>query len=150
MAKLPIPQRGQPLDLSLMYDIINSINELYSTISQKGSTYASLATSIAGVSPADVKVNNIKMITGYVEIVSQSVSPNSPLSFSYEFPGVDFKTNPIVTATIQAGSDSASGVTNANVIITNVTTSRVEGKISFGQSAQFSGAVHIIAIGQPM
>jgi hypothetical protein len=154
MAKLPIPQRGQPIDLSLMYDIINSINELYSTVSQRGSTYAKLATSMSGVSPVDLKVNNIKLVTGYTEISNQTIASNATLTFSAPFEtAADFKTPPIISATLQANSSSAASAKNATVIITNVTTSRVEGQINFGtlsQSTQFSGAVHIIAIGQPM
>jgi hypothetical protein len=43
--KLPVPQRGQPFDVSLISGIITSINELWDNLVINASNYASLATS---------------------------------------------------------------------------------------------------------
>lgn len=154
MAKLPIPQRGQPLDVSLVYDIITSINDLYTTTSQRGSTYASLATPMAGVSPADKKVNETKFVTGYIQFNQQTVTSGGTLSFSYNFPGLDFKYPPVVTATLNADVSNSPAAKKATVMLTNITTSRVEGQVNFptleNSQTSFAGGITLIAIGQPI
>ena len=42
--KLPLPQRGQPFDVSLISNIITSINDLWDSLVVNASNYASLWT----------------------------------------------------------------------------------------------------------
>lgn len=150
MAILSTPESGQPLDVSYIYEIVNAINKLAE--GQRGSTYASLGSYGTGANPEDVKINNSKIVTGYYPFSSQSITSNSSFPFSYDFPGADFQLPPIVTATLTTSSSSSSAAKVATVIITNITTSRVEGQVNFGTlsaATSFAGGVNIIAIGKP-
>lgn len=146
MARIPLPERGQPLDLSYIYQIANAVNEISNQISTSSYGYASIDTISAGrqsLSTADAKV-----VAGYIDIVNNStVSAGNERTFSYEFP-TDFKYAPIATATaINIGNTPAGK--NVSVVLKSVTTSRVEGVVRFNTAGDVSIAVNLIVVGVP-
>lgn len=146
MAKIPLPERGQPLDLSYIYQIANAVNDLSTQITTSASKYASIDTLGAGKQTA--RTSDTKFIGGYKEIVNNaSVNAGNERGFFYDFPS-DFKYAPIVTATLVNTGATAAG-TNTSVIITSVTTSRVEGVVRFNSSGDVTVAVNLIMIGIP-
>lgn len=152
MGQLSIPQTGQPIDLSVMYDIINSINELYTLNSSAASETATVST--PGTTMTDsLKVSNLKIDTGYVQFSGQTVSSGGNLPFVYIFP-YPFINPPVVTATLNATVGSSPAAKNATIVLNNITSSQVEGQINFptleSSNKSFSGGVSIIAIGKPI
>ena len=146
MAKVPLPERGQPLDATYIYQLADTINDLSTQVSSATYNYTTVDTVSAG--KQSVKTSEARMIGGYVEIANNStVSAGNEKTFSYDFPS-DFKYQPIATATLVNVGNTPAGQ-NANVILKVVTTSRVEGIVRFGASGDLSLAVNLIILGIP-
>ena len=144
--KLPVPQRGQPLDVSFVYDIVNSINELWNRVAVNVSAYASLWT-VDG--RKNVRATEIKFVTGQVTLSKTSVTANSYQDFSYNF-DIAFKYPPVVTATPISIASPSDASKNCYAIITEVTPSSIKGVVKFETAGTVSMAVNIIAVGSPV
>ena len=146
MAKLPLPERGQPLDVPYIYKLVDTVNQLSTEVSSATYNYTTVDTVSAG--KQSVKTSETRIIGGYVEVANNStVTAASEKSFSYDFPS-DFKYQPIATATpVNIGNTPAGQ--NVSVILKTVTTSKVEGIVRFGASGDLSLAVNLIIIGIP-
>jgi hypothetical protein len=146
MAKVPLPERGQPLDVTYIYQLADTINDLSTQVSSATYNYTTVDTVSAG--KQSVKTSEARMIGGYVEVANNStVSAGNEKTFSYDFPS-DFKYQPIATATpVNIGNTPAGQ--NVSVILKTVTTSRVEGIVRFGASGDLSLAVNLIILGIP-
>lgn len=146
MAKVPLPERGQPLDVTYIYQLAETINDIATQVSSATYNYTTIDTVSAG--KQNVKTSEARIIGGYVEVANNStVSAGNEKTFSYEFPS-DFKYAPIATATpINVGNTPAGQ--NVTVILKSVTTSRVEGVVRFGASGDLSLNVNIIVVGIP-
>jgi len=146
MAKIPLPERGQPLDVPYIYKLVDTVNQLSTEVSSATYNYTTVDTVSAG--KQSVKTSETRIIGGYVEVANNStVTAASEKSFSYDFPS-DFKYQPIATATpVNIGNTPAGQ--NVSVILKTVTTSKVEGIVRFGASGDLSLAVNLIIIGIP-
>ena len=144
MAKVPLPERGQPLDVSYIYQLTNTINELSTQVASATYNYTTIDTVSAG--KQSIKTSEARVIGGYVEVANNStVSAGNEKTFSYDFPS-DFKYAPIASATpVNIGNTPAGQ--NVTVTLKSVTTSRVEGIVRFGASGDLSLVVHLILIG---
>ncbi len=146
MAKIPLPERGQPLDVPYIYQLADAVNQLSTQVSSATYNYTTVDTVSAG--KQSVKTSEVRIIGGYVEVANNStVTAASERSFSYDFPS-DFKYQPIATATAVNIGNTPAGQ-NVTVILKTVTTSKVEGIVRFGASGDLSLAVNLIIIGIP-
>jgi hypothetical protein len=146
MAKVPLPERGQPLDVTYVYQLANAINDLSTQVSSATYNYTTVDTVSAG--KQSIKTSEARVIAGYVEVANNStVTASSDKTFSYDFPS-DFKYQPIATATAVNIGNTPAGQ-NVTVILKTVTTSRVEGIVRFNASGDLSLAVNLIIIGIP-
>jgi hypothetical protein len=146
MAKVPLPDRGQPLDVTYLYQIANALNDAVDTISTATYNYTTVDT--RGIGKEDVKNSNAKVYAAYKDIVTnETVSSSTTKTFSIDFAS-EFKYPPIVTATAVNTGTSTIG-NDVFAIITSVSTSRVEGIVRFNSSGNVSTSVNIIAIGLP-
>ena len=146
MAKLPLPERGQPLDLTYIYQLVDTVNDLSTQVSSATYNYTTVDTVSAG--KQSIKTSEARVVGGYVAVANNStVSAGNEKTFSYDFPS-DFKYAPIASATVVNIGNTPAGQ-NVNVILKSVTTSRVEGIVRFGSSGDLSLAVHLIIIGIP-
>ena len=146
MAKIPLPERGQPLDVPYIYKLVDTVNQLSTEVSSATYNYTTVDTVSAG--KQSVKTSETRIIGGYVEVANNStVTAASEKSFSYDFPS-DFKYQPIATATpVNIGNTPAGQ--NVSVILKTVTISKVEGTVRFNASGDLSLAVNLIIIGIP-
>lgn len=146
MALIPLPERGQPLDVNYIYQVVDAVNQLSNQISPSNSKYVTIDTPASGTQ--SVKASEARVIGGYVSVYNNaSVTAGDSKDFSYTFPS-DFKFAPIVTATpINVGNTLAGK--NMSVIIKTVTTSKVEGVVRFNQSGDLTVAVNLIVVGIP-
>jgi hypothetical protein len=146
MAKIPTPDRGQPLDVTYIYQIVEAINDLSSQISSAKYKYASIDTSEGR---QNTLLTDTKVVAGWVNVYSAvtQVAADKEETFSFSFKG-EYKYPPIVTATpvVIDGTSSGQEVT---ILITSVTTSAVNGIVKFGSSGNLALRVNIIAIGLP-
>jgi hypothetical protein len=146
MAKVPLPDRGQPLDVTYLYQIANALNDAVDTISTATYNYTTVDT--RGIGKEDVKNSNAKVYAAYKDIVTnETVSGNTTKTFSIDFAS-EFKYPPIVTATAVNTGTSTIG-NDVFAIITSISTSRVDGIVRFNSSGSVSTSVNIIAIGLP-
>lgn len=146
MAKIPLPDRGQPLDVTYIYQMANAINEVSNEISSATYNYTTVSTRDAGNQV--IQTRAARIIAGYVDIVtSESVTAGTTKPFSFSYPS-DFKYPPIATATVvnRGTSDIGDDVT---VVIRSITTSRIEGIVKFNSSGQVTTTVNITAVGIP-
>lgn len=146
MAKLPLPERGQPLDVTYIYELVKTVNDLSTEVSSAAYNFTSIDN---GPSIKEtVKTSNARVVGGYVEIFTNSiVSAGNEKSFSYSFQN-DFKFPPIVTATALNIGETPAGQ-NVTVVLQKPTTSKVDGFVRFGANGNLSLAVNLIAIGIP-
>ena len=146
MAKLPLPERGQPLDVTYIYQLADTVNNLSAQVSSSSYNYTTIDTSSAG--KQSIKTSEARVIGGIVGVADNStVSASSEKTFSYDFPS-DFKYSPIVSATVVNTGNTPAGQ-NVSVVLKKPTTSRVEGIVRFGASGDLSLSVHLIIVGIP-
>jgi hypothetical protein len=146
MAKVPLPERGQPLDVTYIYQLADALNDVSTQVSSATYNYTTVDTISAG--KQSIKTSEARVVGGYVEVANNStVSAGNEKTFSYDFPS-DFKYAPIASATAVNIGNTPAGQ-NVNVILKTVTTSRVEGIVRFGSSGDLSLAVHLIIVGIP-
>lgn len=146
MAILPVPERGQPLDVTYIYQIVKAINDLSEQVSPGTYKYVTLDTPTAG--KQSVKASEARIIGGYVQVTtSQTQTAGSSQPFSYNFSS-EFKFAPIVTATpINIGNTDAGK--DVTVTLKSISTSKVEGLVKFNAAGDTSIGVNLVIIGIP-
>ena len=146
MAIIPLPERGQPLDLTYIYQIANAINNLSTQVSSSTYKYVTIDTPSNG--KQSLNNSETRIIAAYKEVVNNTtVNAGNEKSFEY-FIEPELKYPPIVTVTPVNIGDTSAGK-NVNIILKSVTTSRIEGVVRFNSSGDASVAVNIIMIGVP-
>jgi hypothetical protein len=148
MARIPTPDRGQPLDVTYVYQIVEAINELSSQISSARYKYASIDTS-DGKNESTL-LTETKVVAGE-RVIYSNLTPvtadSPPKTFSYTFNG-EFRYPPIVTATPVLLEGTAAGI-DVSVVIQSITNGSVSGFVKFNTGGSVALKVHIIAVGIP-
>lgn len=146
MAILPLPERGQPLDVTYLYQIVKALNDLSTQTSTSVYKYVTVDTPNAG--KQSVKTSEARIIGGYVQVTSSSSqTAGSSQPFSYNFPS-EFKFAPVVTATpINIGNTDAGK--DVTVTLTSITTSGIAGTVKFNIGGDTSVGVNLIIVGIP-
>jgi hypothetical protein len=149
MANIPLPERGQPVDLTYIYAIAEAVNRLSENAVYSANKFLSVDTPGAGVGRQDLKITESRVVGAYEE-VSNSASnlQGSETTFFHNFEGAGFKYPPIVTATpVNIGGTEAGR--NVSIVLTAISSSRVDGVVKFGTSGVSTVGVSMIAIGVP-
>jgi hypothetical protein len=148
MSRVPLPERGQPLDLSYIYQLANAVNELATQLSPTAGRYTSVDTVSAGIQ--NLRTSDARVVALYERVANSSTtSPDGEGSFSFTFS--DFQFAPVVTATpiLTDESNTESGK-NITVVLTRITTNRVDGIVRFNSEGVASVGVNMIAVGVPV
>lgn len=148
MAQIPLPERGQPLDVNYIYSIANALNEVTKQVSPSSSKYVTIDT--PGDGPRSVKSSDARIIATEKVVVGSITSKNvgDEETFEYVFPA-EFKFKPIAVATpVNTGQTNAGE--NVTVVLTSVGTSRVEGLVRFNETGNLAVSVNILVIGIPL
>lgn len=148
MSRVPLPERGQPLDLSYIYQLASTVNDLAVQLSPTTARYTNIDTASAGNQA--VRTSDSRVVGGYLTVTnSTATSPDEEASFSYTYS--DFAYAPIVTATpILIGDAATDAGKDVTVVLTKVTTNRVEGIVRFNTIGSASVGINIIAVGIPV
>ena len=146
MAKVPLPERGQPIDVNYIYQLSNALNDLSDDVSSATYNYTSVRTASAGVQ--NIKTSESRIVASYELVANQAtVTQESTKEFSVEFDS-SFKYPPIVTATpVNTGTSEAGD--DVSVVLTNIAREKVTGVVKFNQGGTVSVVVNVIAIGIP-
>ena len=140
--KIPLPERGQPIDLAYLYQIANAINDLNNQITTSNTT----SVINNGINlREDVSTNNLRFFATTKNIQVGNVSAGSSESWSADF-SPDFLYVPVVTATVQNNTSSTAG-DNITLVLKNITTSRVDGNVRYNAGGSIDININVIAIG---
>lgn len=141
MARVPVPQQGQPIDLSYIATLANAINQL----SEEGAALAQgnnfIVKGRANETPSSYKLYGAQIIAQ--EIILQGGSTDTVESI-VSFSPYNFSSPPIVTATLVNTSDPES-----NVSLKNITSGSATIIVKFTASENNSASVSIMAVGLP-
>jgi len=145
MSRLPLPERGQPLDVSYIYTLAESINTLYDQVSPNTNRFITIRT------PSDGENSSLssgaKIDGAYVEaFTGDVVQANAEVPFELNLTGYKFV--PVVTATPYNVGDSEAG-NNVSVILTSVTKTKVLGFVRANVGGRVAVGVNIIVVGIP-
>jgi hypothetical protein len=149
MAKVPLPDRGQPLDVTYLYRIASAVNDLSDTISTATYNYTTINTK--GVGTNTVKNSDAKIYATYEDVVTgETVSSNTTKGWTINFDS-PFQYPPLVTATVVNTTTGPAAPIGNDVIITvtNVTAESASGVIRFNSSGNITVSINLIAIGLP-
>jgi hypothetical protein len=146
MAQIPLPERGQPIDLTYIYQIADAVNTLSNQVAPSTNKYVTVETPLDG--KQSVLSSGVKMNAAYIEVYNNSsVLAGSEQPFSYPYPA-EYKFAPVATATpVNVGGTTAGK--DITVILKSVTTSRVDGIVKFNASGDVTVGVNLIIIGIP-
>lgn len=146
MARVPLPERGQPLDVAYIYSLASAINDLAVQVSDNATNYSTIYTTTMG--NQNFKTSELKFITATEQVVSgESVIADTTKDLSYNFP-TDYKHIPVVTVSpVNVGKNNYGN--NVIVSIKEVTTSRVDYTVRFNVTGSVSLSVNIVAVGIP-
>lgn len=145
MAIIPLPERGQPLDLAYVYSLANAVNDLSAQISPSSSKYMTIDTIVG---KQTLRTSDAKVIGGLITVTNNSiVTAGNEKTFIYDFPA-DFKYAPIATATVVNVGDTPAGK-DVSVVLTSITNAGIKGLVRFGTSGEVSVSVNLIAVGIP-
>ena len=137
MAAISLPERGQPLDVSYIYDMASQINNLTNAVTIR-------STSSSRINENSDTTSNLKFYAATKTLSTTNASGNTTESFFFTYP--EFKFAPVATITVINNSGSTSG-DNITHVLRSVTTTRAEGIVRFGTSGAVNLSVSIIVIG---
>ena len=140
MAKVPLPERGQPLDVTYIYQLAEAVNDISTQVSSATYNYTT-------VGSENVKTSEARMVGAYKEVYNNATVTAGQEKEDY-INYSNFKYAPIVTATVSNISGTSAG-SDTTVILKSVTTDRVDFVVKFNTSGIASVGVNIIAIGIP-
>jgi hypothetical protein len=150
MARIPLPERGQPIDVSYIYQITNAVNQLSDQVNSAGFNYTTIE--VPGVGKQNIKTSESRIIAATISVsnnVQQDVG--SVREFTYAYNG-NFKYPPVATATIvnnnAVGSTGNAG-DNAIVTLTDINTNSLSGLVRFNTGGNVTTSVNLIIVGIP-
>lgn len=147
MARIPLPNRGQPLDANYIYEIARALNEL----SEEGSALAQGNNFFflgKDATPRSSKIYGAQVYASVKTLSSQNVNVSETYSITFDFqPG--FAYPPVVQATIE-NTGETNTVADATINIQNVTTTSATAVVKFATGGSSSINVHLTAIGLPI
>lgn len=138
---IPAPERGQPIDTSLIYQIVEAVNSLTESTTPATKKYVTVRDDNRKASEARFLAKTVNVAPG----IDVKAGETKPFTLSF---GNDFKTPPVVTATIENVTETLAGK-NSIVILSSVTATGVTGFVRFNENGTANIVVHIIAIGIP-
>jgi hypothetical protein len=151
MPQLPIPQRGQPLDVAYINSIVTTINDLVKQVSptssnitkieRVGETPNSVPTSQASIFGVVKNIANSATVTAVGATVTAGEEKPFDINYSFKYP-------PIVVATPWNKGNTDSGK-NVSVFINNVTTSKATLVAKFSAGGSATVDVNVLIIGIP-
>lgn len=146
MAKIPLPDRGQPLDVTYMYQLANAVNDIADSVSTATTKYATIDTRQVG--KQTFKIPDIRLYAGYVDVSNtEQVTATQVIEKSVDF-GVSFTYPPIVIATIVNNNTQNAG-NSATVVVSSTSTTAVSFRVRFDAAGEATVGVNFIAIGVP-
>lgn len=143
MSIIPLPERGQPLDVTYIYQLASAVNQLATSTP---ATEKRVHINIGG-SVDNKNINEVRVVASEVTIAKQTTTAGEEFTFPIPYP-FEFRHRPIITATPVNVRNTPAGK-NVTVVLNDITPSSAQGTVRFGTSGDLSIAVHILIVGIP-
>jgi len=141
MAAIPLPERGQPLDVNFLYEIANQINTLNNAVSQNINS----SSQVKDVS--NRPTSSINIYAQEVPVPDGNRTAGSTYDVTVTF-GVKFQYPPVVLATVLTRDQSAASK-NVILYVKDVVTSTCTVGVRYNEAGQSSISINVLAIGIP-
>lgn len=145
MARIPTPDRGQPIDVPYIFRLATAVNDLADQIDESSERLTSIFTRES--QRQDLRTSDTRFFASFQDLYSQqSVNAGETKEFVFQIDG--FKFPPIATVSpINTGTSVTSN--DVFAVITSITNSEIRGFVRFNSSGIVSVSVNLIAIGVP-
>jgi hypothetical protein len=140
MAKIPLPERGQPIDVGYIGQIANAVNQISDSITPTGYNFST-------ISGKNVKTGDLRIIATSVDVPGTSQTADKVATFDFSY-NLNFQSTPIVTATIYNTGRTDAGDA-ATVVLTDVNANSLSGLVRFQKTGDVTAKVNLIIIGIP-
>lgn len=142
MPQIPLPERGQPLDVAFLYEIARSINDLNNTVAANLNSSSKIReVSNRPTSGLNVYAQEISSFTPGAKTAGAVETTTVIFGVSFQYPPVVFAT-PIV-------KDASPASQNTTVYVRDITTTQCTIGLRYGTSGQADVDVNVFAIGIP-
>jgi hypothetical protein len=146
MAIIPLPERGQPLDLTYIYQIANAINNISTQVYSSSYKYVTIDTPDTG--KQSLNSSDTRTIAATQNVANNTtVTATTEVSFSFQI-DPPLKHPPVATATLQNFGGTSAGK-DATILLTSVERNVVSGIVKFNSNGDASVNVHAVIIGIP-
>ena len=146
MSQIPLPERGQPIDVTYIYQLADAINNLSAQITPSTNKYVTIDTPLDG--KQSVLSSGVKMNAAYVQVYNNAtVLAGQEQEFTYFYPS-EYKFAPVATAT-PVNVDGTSAGKDVSVILKSVSTASVNGIVKFNTNGDLTIGVNLIIVGIP-
>ena len=144
--RIPLPQRGQPIDVTYLNSLATAVNDLANQVNASTYNYTTIDTVEAG--RQSIQTAQAMIFAGKVSVVSNEyVVKDTEKSWYIDLPpGFKYAPN-VTTSVINTGSSTTGNLVVCT--ITNVSKSRVDGRVKYLSSGTASVAINVQAIGIP-
>jgi hypothetical protein len=145
MGRISPPDRGQPLDVDYIRQLVEVCNSLATSIATTSNAVMTIDTATSG--KQSVKTSESRIVGGYKEVTNANVV-NGEVSVEYPFQ-TNFQYPPVITATPIAIANADSGGA-VSVMIKSVGQDKATFGVRFsGTGSNLSVGLNIIAVGIP-
>ena len=145
MAQIPLPERGQPLDVTYIYQVVDALNSLTKQVSDTGAEYS--VVDVVGQETKNQKTSNTKFVGKFKQIATaETVTAGQEKSYLIDYPS--FKFPPIITVSVVNKGGTTAGA-NTTIVLGDITTTQANFTVRYSLSGTATIGVNLIAIGVP-
>lgn len=142
---IQVPGPGTPVDAKLLSNMATEINRIAGTLSNSSKRSTVRSPGSAGTN-REMMTSELGFFGTYVDISKTNVTINSSDDFSVDISG--FSLTPVATATPVHQGD-ATTAPDVSIILTDITSSRVKGKIIYKTAGTINVRINILVMGVP-
>ena len=134
MAAISLPERGQPLDVNYIYDIVSQVNSIENRIAIRN-------TSVSNINNNTDTTSNLRFYAQQQALITSESKANTTETITFTYPV--FKFTPVVN---RSGSTYGDDVI---CTLRNITTSTAAVVVRFNAAGKVDLLVNLVAVGIP-
>lgn len=143
---IQIPGQGTPVDAKMLSNIATEINRLSGQLANSSKVSTVKSPGAAGVSRS-IMTSELSLFATYVDVSRTSVDVLPAADdFSVDLSG--YSLTPIVVAT-PVHQQVGTAAPTVSIILTDITSSRVSGRVIYGSTGSINMRINILAVGIP-
>lgn len=145
--KIPTPTKGQPIDASFLYKLVDKVNEIVVNVdNRKGKTYVQPKKATSSV--RSTANSSFHASTWEVFATSSEVTTSTVVPIKISFSGIVFDGPPVVSATPIIDGEATPAAKSAIVTISDINKAECQAHVSFTTSGTVKNLfLHVIAVG---